>query len=79
MTVKEFIEKLKKEDPKAVVIISEDAEGNGYSEIAEICRGFHDEEFQPRQKKLTPELITEGYSQEDIYEDGIPAIFLFRV
>lgn len=36
MTVKELIEALSKEDPSRIIVMSRDAEGNGYSPLADL-------------------------------------------
>lgn len=41
MTVKELIEQLSVLDPKAVVILQKDAEGNGYSPLAGGEAGYY--------------------------------------
>jgi hypothetical protein len=40
MKVSQLIERLSKCDPNALVVLSRDEEGNGYSELASIDAGF---------------------------------------
>lgn len=80
--VKDLIEMLKKEDPEAVVILSGDSEGNILSpydgdpfigEYRPDTMAFGEVGY----KKLTPELIEQGYTEEDLIEDGYPCIVLY--
>ncbi len=79
MTVKELISELKKVDGDRIVIMSSDVEGNSHSPLSEIWEGV----YSPNTKwsgdvgfsKLTPELKTLGYSEDDIIE-GEKALIL---
>lgn len=41
MTVAELIEQLQLQDPRSVVVMAHDAEGNGYSRLDEIEAGIY--------------------------------------
>ncbi len=82
MKVKELIKKLKEEKQEAIVIMSKDGEGNSYSPLAD----FGDTDVYQENStwdgeigysKLTPELIKAGYGEEDIIENGKPALVIF--
>lgn len=80
MKVKDLIEKLKEHDPEAMVALSKDAEGNGYSPLADIeAAGYSkDDHFSGlTYNKLTPELEKMGFSEEDIDEDAEDCVFLW--
>jgi len=80
MTVKELIEALQAvENKDRIIVMSGDPEGNDFSPLYEFsysayiedgCSGYLGLE------KLTPELEKQGYSEEDVAEDGIPAVVL---
>jgi len=77
MTVKDLIEKLEKQDPEAVIVLSNDEEGNGFSALASIDEGSYDEdtgEYGPA--KLSDEDREAGLSDEDIVR-GKKAICLW--
>ena len=75
MKVKDLIKLLQEEDPERLVIIASDAEGNDYNEFD----GFWTAAYDKKNREvglegLTEELIERGYSDEDVMEDGIPAL-----
>lgn len=78
--VKDLIEQLEGLDGEAMVIISQDGEGNSYSPLADISTGNYcantswSGELRPRE--LTDELIADGYSEKDIV-DGESCIVLW--
>lgn len=82
MKVSELIEHLSQLPPDAKVIISKDSEGNEYSPLASLWSGGHAPEegcpwfSQVGFLELTEELIEDGYTEEDILEDGEPAVIL---
>jgi len=81
MTIKELIKLLKKEDPNRLVIMSSDSEGNSFSPLSEVstCAYRSDNSWSGEvglEGPLSDELISEGYSQEDIMQDGEPALCL---
>lgn len=67
MTVKELITELQKLDPNRIVIMSKDAEGNGFSPLAELetadCIEY---------SAFEVELVEDGCSEE-----GEPAVVLW--
>ena len=82
MTVRELIEELKTCNQDAVVIKSRDEEGNGYEEVTEIsdnraipsADGYIEECYF---KTLTHDLEKEGFTEEDVLEDGLEVIILW--
>jgi len=84
MTVAELIQELDRiEDKTRLVIIQKDGEGNGYSPISCVEEdGYVAEEDwlgERTLEALTPELESQGYSEEDVDEDAVPALFLIPV
>jgi hypothetical protein len=80
MTVKELIEELKKEDPKRLVVIQRDAEGNGYSPLTgwwlAAYKAENDWSGETGLEKLTAEDRKQGYTKEDVLKGGVPALIL---
>lgn len=74
MKVRELIEELRKHDPERVVIMSQDAEGNGYNPLNDIETGLY-HEGEVGLEELTPELIKKGYSKEDLLKGECALIF----
>lgn len=69
MKVKELIELLQREDPERLVIVSRDAEGNGFSTLSCVERSrFDTKGRQSGIDVLTPELAKRGYGPEDLLE-----------
>lgn len=70
MTVAELIKELKKLPPKTLVVQSKDSEGNGFSPVADVSLGRYEAEStwngQFGLDKLTEELKSQGYSEEDV-------------
>jgi hypothetical protein len=83
MKVKELIEKLKAEDPNAEVICQKDPEGNGYSPLSDWWQGAYRADStwsgEAGLEALTDDDRREGYTEEDVIEDGVRAIFLTPV
>jgi len=79
MTVAELIEELKQHDPNRLVVMARDTEGNGYSPLYDTlytgayCKSFGEFGLE----KLTDEDKRRGYTEEDVYEDGVPALCLY--
>ena len=76
LTVKELKELLNEYDDNLPVYLSSDPEGNSYCVLSENCFGFgyarsldYFLEDIKSYKKLTPELIDRGYSEEDLAEE----------
>ena len=80
MKIKELVERLLKQDQDRIVIISKDSEGNGYSPLSEIYIG----KYRPYNTwsgdigldELTQEDIDDGYTKEDVFEEGELCIIL---
>jgi len=78
----ELIEILKECDPDAIVVCQKDAEGNGYSPLADVAsdnEGYIAERpwFGDRVlRQLTQEAINDGYTEDDVDESAVPAVFL---
>ncbi len=87
MTVTELIAELQKHDGDRVVIVQKDAEGNGFSPLDEVegsnCAYVPETTWSGEWKlqELTDDLRAEGWSEDDVAEDGDaqPAIFLCPV
>jgi len=73
MKVSELIEKLKMCKQDSIVVMSRDAEGNGYESlrIIEDDMMFSEIWGDIRYAKLTPELEECGYSEEDILDPSV--------
>jgi hypothetical protein len=82
MTVHELIEALSKEDPNRLVVMQSDAEGNGYSPLADFWTGSYQAETtwsgEAGLEKLTESQIKAGYTEEDILQ-GVAALVLCPV
>ena len=78
MTVNELIELLQTFDPRALVIMQRDPEGNGYSPLsgAEDNGAWDHEEGEYGYAELTLDLEEQGFSQEDCIQ-GQPAVVLY--
>ena len=83
MTVKELIADLQQEDGDRLVVMASDGEGNKYSPLSAYDTGAYTPEStwsgEVGLEKLTPELEKQGYSEEDVAEDGVPALILYPV
>lgn len=81
MKVKHLIEELQKQDPEREVILQKDAEGNGHSPLEGMWTGAYEPvngwSGEVGLDELTDELIEEGYDEEDVLEDGKPALILY--
>lgn len=78
LTVKELIEQLARLDPDAVVIMQRDPEGNGYAPCsgAEGNGAWNIKDREYGYAALTPELESQGYSEEDVMT-GVPAVVIW--
>ncbi len=79
MKVKELIETLKSLEPNAEVIIQRDAEGNGYMNLYGYWTGAYEKDDNQwvGYGELTKELEEQGYTEEDVIPNPIPAVFLW--
>lgn len=81
MTVRELIKELEQCDQDSIVIMSSDGEGNTYSPLADIDDS-HVYEAESTWggyiglKEITPELVKQGYTEEDLI-DGEPCVVLW--
>ena len=80
MKVKELIKALLECDPDDFILLSKDAEGNGFHSLSDIEKAV----WVPRCKEkyireVTPELKKRGFTEEDLYngKDGQKAIVLW--
>jgi hypothetical protein len=83
MKVRELIDLLAYRDPEFEVILQKDAEGNGYSPLAEVCGNavYQADSTWSGEVKfqvLTPEMISQGYTEEDV-DGGVPCVVLCPV
>lgn len=80
MKIKELMEILKDLDPELDIIVSEDPEGNHYQHLHAYCSDMYytgDYNCEIGYNKITPELIKQGYGEEDILENGKPCLILW--
>lgn len=77
MKVKELIKVLVGLDPNLLVVMSRDAEGNGYGVLRGVGVGMNFEDGEVFFTELTDELIEQGYGEEDVQEGGTPAVVLW--
>lgn len=80
MTVLELIDQLSDLPPNTEVLCSSDGEGNEFRRLDDIAKThveFIGCEVFTGPAELTPELEADGYTDEDILENGKPAIILF--
>jgi len=79
MTVKELKELLKDVDDSRIIVLSKDAEGNGYEElrIVDDNSTFDASEGAIGIENLTKEYKEQGYTEEDQLENGVCAVVLW--
>lgn len=79
MTVKQLIKKLEKCNPDALVVLSEDAEGNTYNPLYEIEGNMvYDQEYKEvGYKILTKDMEESGYTEEDLKTIGEECVTLW--
>lgn len=79
MKVSELIEKLQALDGDRVVCMARDAEGNGFGPLTDMgeCTFDAHETESIGIEELTPELKGQGYSEDDMLNDGVPAVCLW--
>jgi len=78
MKVKELKELLNQCDDEDIVILAKDGEGNEFSPLEELCTGKYGS-GRVGLRGLNDELIEQGFSEEDVIEDGENAIILYPV
>jgi len=78
VTVKDLIEELKKVEQDRIVIMSSDPEGNNYSPIYCISKAAYNKEYREiGMEELTEEDREQGYTEEDVMEDGKKAVVFY--
>lgn len=77
MKAKNLIKILKK-NPEALVVLSKDPEGNGFSELCDVDGNsrFNKEDREIGIRELNSELIERGYSEEDLGHENWPECFV---
>lgn len=80
MKVSELIEALKGMDQDLVVLVASDPEGNEHRELDGITRQAWD--LESGEIGLTPDQLDEkairqGYSEEDVIDDGVECVCLW--
>ena len=80
MKVSELIEQLKQVDPDREVVMASDAEGNSHSPLYSLWEGRYRAETtwngEVGMESLTDEDCERGYTDEDVMDDGVPAVIL---
>jgi hypothetical protein len=80
MTVKQLIERLQKEDPDRLVVMAADGEGNSHSPLSGFWTGAYRADSKWSGEvgldKLTEKDKKQGYTDEDVMTDGVPALIL---
>jgi hypothetical protein len=76
MKIKKLINILQKMDGERLVVVSKDAEGNGYHPLRRVDDDYN---YDVREEKvglasLTDEDIAAGYCEEDTLPDGEPCV-----
>lgn len=83
MTVAGLIELLKTQDPNRLVILSSDGDGNSYSPLdgcsTVAYRADTTWSGETGLETLTKEDIARGFTEEDLIEDGVPALILHPI
>lgn len=84
MNVKELIELLNSvEDKDRLVIIQKDSEGNNFSPFENIWTGTYEPYTSWSGRvgldELTEEDIKEGFTEDDIIDNGTKALFLYPI
>lgn len=83
MNVKELIKLLQKEDPNRLVICSKDSEGNEYSPLSSVWTAAYRAETtwygEVGLEKLTAADKKFGFTEEDVIDDGVPALIFTAV
>ncbi len=77
MKAKDLI-KILQEDPEREIVVSSDSEGNSFDSVSQVSTAKYDpDERSIGLEKLTPALKKQGYSKEDVMEDGVSAFVIW--
>ena len=78
MTVRELIERLKTIEPDQLVVMASDSEENSHSPLMDFWVGAYKAETPTSGyvglMELTDEDLEEGYTEDDLMEDGEDAV-----
>ena len=81
MTIRDRIKRLVEIDNlDRIVVLSSDREGNSFrtAEKNEMTiSAYHPDDGEVGLEKLTSYLESRGYTEEDVLEDGVPALVLY--
>ncbi len=77
MKVKKLRKLLRSADPNAIVVLSIDPEGNGYSPLDLGTGGMRYEDHEIGYEELTDDLKGKGYSTDDVMTGGKPCFVLW--
>ena len=77
ITVRELIETLQQIDQNRIVVQSIDEEGNGFVPFSGDLSLMNYENGDVFYTMLTEELKAQGYTDEDIFQGGTPAVVLW--
>lgn len=78
MTVLQLIKALQKHDPKRLVVMASDPEGNSFDSLRQLSTAAYD----PRTREigleeLTPEMTALGYTEDEVMSCGKAALVLY--
>lgn len=80
MKIRELIAILQQHDPEREVVMSSDAEGNHYAplvDVSTVAWDAEEREIALEPADLTDERREAGFCEDDVNEDGIPAVVLY--
>lgn len=77
MQVKHLVEELQKLDPELYIVVSSDNEGSTYSFLEGMAINSRLRDGEIHLAELTPDLVEQGYTEEDVSEEGIDCIVLY--
>ena len=78
MTVRELVAALNDIDQTRLVVLSADEEGNCY----QLLQGMESSLYSAKEgevgpERLTPDLVRQGFTEEDVMSDGVPAVVFY--
>lgn len=74
MNVADLIKKLEKMPPDALVVMSCDSEGNGYSELRVVAGDQAFDASEARIGFVPGAEMPSGFGEEDVMHDGVPCV-----